>query len=219
MYIKCSDGSFLTNKNDIIMKNIILGSQFGLAAQGMAIHLTNAMKRFVSEQEAQKLINYHKSAFKVYWKWQETELANYYKYKSLVCSDGWALLKDNPNSLSVKNFLVQGTSASILRNALDNCLTNSIKVVATLHDAMYILSKENEVEKDIEVTKQCMDSAVRKLLGKDYREIRIEASSHRWDEVFISDKGRKFYELLKDYLNPKESEREKDIKLKELLYR
>jgi len=35
--------------------------------------------------------------------------------------------------------------------------------------------------------------------------IRIDVDIHRHDEPWVSKKGKKFYDLLKDYLEPKET--------------
>lgn len=213
------DGTKETHKElRELFKAVILGLQYGLSVAGLALHLTNTLKRLVTEAEADKLYNYHRTAFRVFWKWQDGIYQKYLRDGAMQICHDWFLLGDNPNSLSIKNAPTQGLGGSMIRKSLHHCLNNNIEVVATLHDAIYILSKEENVEADIKLAEECMDRAVRDCLKDKYIKIRTEASSHRWDEVWISGKGKKFYEELKDYLEPMKNVAEREQELIDMFY-
>src|SRR5215831_12470286 len=95
--------------------------------------------------EARKLFEYHKDTYAIYWKWSDAELE---KFKAQA--DGWGLrLKDNDSAnilLTVRNFPIQGTAASILRRVVIEAAKSDIEIIGPLHDAVLIQAPAVEAE-------------------------------------------------------------------------
>jgi len=158
------------------------------------------MGRKVTEREADKLINLHKKVYPRYWRWLKRIDREYIRNKFLQLPCGWVLLGDNPHVLSVRNFPTQGSGSSIIREAVKKCKEHEVQVISTLHDSIYILSKNEDVDIDITRASLCMSGAFNNVLKQTELEIRLDVTSHTSDKPWISEKGSRFYEILKEYL-------------------
>ena len=188
-----------------LFKSTVLGLQYGMGVRNLAIKLTIDTGREVTEKEAQKLIDLHKKVFRKYWRWLESIDRQYARKKYLRIPCGWALFGDNPVSLSVRNFPTQGAGSSIIREAVRVLFSKNINTLATLHDSVYIISKESEAEKEIKEAEEILKKSFNKILKQTDVEIRVDACSHRSDEVWVSEKGKSIYEILKKYLKKQEN--------------
>jgi hypothetical protein len=82
-------------------------------------------------------------------------------------ADGWRIGPDDPNILSIGNFPVQGTGAVILRRACELCDQAGVKLYATLHDAISICGKVENMEQEIATATECFRRAAFDVLGED----------------------------------------------------
>lgn len=201
-----------------LFKSTTLGLQYGMGYRALAIKLSSDMGETVSEERAQDLIELHKVTYKKYWRWLDRIEREYTREGYLQLPCGWALLKDNPQSLSVRNFPVQGTGSSIIREAVSQAKALNLTVIATLHDSMYILTKEDAGEALINRGERVMVDAFNKMMDQDEVTIRIDRHTHKHDEPWISEKGAHFYELLKEYLEPQETREDREKKLMETVF-
>ena len=190
-----------------LFKSTTLGLQYGMGAEKLAAKLTADMGELITERDATKLINLHKKTYPVYWKWLEKISTNYDRGGCLILRDGWALLKDNSNSLSVRNFPVQGTGAVIMRKAVDYLHEAGKAILAPLHDALYCICKDEEVETFTEFMAECMLKAVEDILG-DLLEIRLDIDHHNHADTWLEGKGKKFYKILSKYLDNMETDQD-----------
>lgn len=178
-----------------------LGLQYGMKSKSLSKKLTLDTGTEVSEREAKRLENIHKKNFRVFWNWIDVKMKQYKRDKHLTLWDGWTLLGDNDNDLSVKNFPVQGTAAVILRLAVQKATDYGVKIMCPLHDAIYARCYDNEA--DIEWTNNMMDKAmndaVSEVLG-DRLVIRIDTDIHKHDDVWIEGKGAANYKRLSKFL-------------------
>lgn len=133
----------------------------------------------------------HTEQFKSYWLWRTTQEVAYQRRKYIMLPDGWSIINDGQhNKRTVGNFRVQGTAGVILREAVYKCLERGLKVFATLHDAIYILS--DNVQRDKPVLTECMLEASREVLGQYL--VRVDADVYTTDWVnfrskWTADKG------------------------------
>lgn len=186
-----------------LFKSTTLGLQYGMGAKKLAIKLKVDTGKEVTENDARKLINLHKKAYPKLWSWKDKMQREYDRYGSLILWDGWALLGDNDNAMSVQNFPIQGTGAVILKRAVKLMRSKGLKVLFPLHDAMYTISSNKNLEENTKVMGECMKEAVREVIG-DKLEIRLDVD-HHGTEDWVEGKGRKFYEVLNKYLHPIET--------------
>ena len=120
-----------------LFKATTLGLQYGMGAAKLAVKLSADMGMTITEAQAQKLLNLHKRVFSKYWQWLDEVAKAYQKTGVLRLADGWCLLKDNDNLLSVKNFPTQGGGGAIMREAVILAHQRGIDVMSPLHDAVY----------------------------------------------------------------------------------
>ena len=136
-----------------LFKSTVLGLSYGMRSKSLALKLTQDMGEVISENRAQELIDMFEEVFWVYTDWKE-EISDLYNTQGyLVLKDGWYLWGDNDNWLSVKNFPSQGMGSVIMRRAVKLCQEAGLKVIFSLHDALYI--QESDINK-ISIFRDCM---------------------------------------------------------------
>jgi hypothetical protein len=196
-----------------LFKSTTLGLQYGMGFENLAIKLTADMGEVITPMEAKRLINLHKMTYPRYWQWLDELWLKYKTEKVLTLWDGWAILGDNDNALSVKNTPTQGTGAVIMREAVDLCHAKAIRLIAPLHDALYGVAKDEDVSEVRGIMADCMLEAVRTVIGAEL-DIRLDIDIHDHDHTWVEGKGHKYYHQLKQYLEPMPS---KDEELQTLL--
>jgi hypothetical protein len=102
--------------------------------------------------------------------------------------------------MSVANFRIQGAGGAILRAAVRNAQQAGIRVIAPLHDALYILHREDE-QHHISLLRDAMNKAFRDFYGRD---IRMEAKTWRNKDEMIEEGGERTFSLLAKYFMSKE---------------
>ncbi len=200
-----------------LFKSTTLGLQYGMGKDKLAVKLTVDTGRRVTTEEADRLIQLHRRVYPTYWAWLEKVSNHYERKKVLTLWDGWALLGDNENFLSVRNFPVQGTGSVTMREAVRRAHLEHLRILTPLHDAIYGICREEEEDTHPATLGRCMDEAVSAVLG-DRLKIRQDLGIHRHGEPWIEEKGEKFYKLLGRYLEPMETEEDKKKKLLETIF-
>ena len=195
-----------------LFKATTLGLQYGMGSKSLAIKLSSDMGETITETRAQKLIDLHKRTYRIYWRWLERVEQKYQRQGFLQLPCGWAMFGDNPQALSVRNFPTQGAGSSVIREAVRLLKNTGITAIATLHDSVYILTPENSLE-PIHIARSCLEKAFDEILQQNELKIRIDVNSHPSGEIWVPEKGAKFYELLKEYLQPQETREDRIQKL------
>ena len=152
----------------------------------------------ISDEKTAELIVAHKTVFSKYWDWVYDISRTYKDGNPLSTSDGWILFCDNPVITSVRNFLVQATAASITRRAVILATEARLKVLCSLHDAIYIISDSPDWHK--EILENCMLLATAQILKEQETNIRLDFKTISHEEVWIEEKGQKDWDKLKRYL-------------------
>ena len=202
------EGATKSTHGDIrrLFKNTVLGLQFGMGLTRLARKLSVDCKREVTEEEAKRLINLHKRIFSAYWKWIERVVDRTYKRQGFITLwDGWSLLGDARTKNSSRNFPVQGTGAVLLRLATTYAIEAGLHVISPLHDAIYVLARNENTEEVSRILQECMVRAVKTVLGDEYH-IRMDIEFHDEDHEWIEDKARDIYKAFKPYLLERETD-------------
>lgn len=198
------DGTKDTHKEERRdFKAVTLGLQYGMRGKSLAGHLSLARGEPVTEAEANRLIGLHQKVYSRFWKWLN-ELEREYKKGALVTLDGWAMLKDNKSKLSMLNFPVQGNAQSILRLASTKAHAEGLKLCSPLHDALYMVSDDENVEEDTKKLAKAMLDAVVDYVGECG--MRIDIETHDYSHVWVEEKGEYMYNLLGKYLGGRHCE-------------
>lgn len=153
-------------------KSGFLGMQFGMGASSLqrrvAASLPQAERDKLSPDFGEQFVDeYHETFAKEYE--CVNELKAQYKrglVGGIVLADGWRIGPDDPNILSIGNFPVQGTGACILRRACTLCDEAGVKIYATLHDAISITGKLENMEIDIQKATSAFKQAADEVLGE-----------------------------------------------------
>lgn len=168
-----------------IFKVVVLSSMFGMGAKSQSIKLTNDLGKPFQEHEAQRLIDMFKNT---YWKtaeWRERLMHKYNAKGYLMLPSGWALGPDNKADTSVKNFPVQGGGSDILREAVKLSHADNLRIVLTLHDALYQESATFDAENEMHRLDKAMKQAFINVMQHDWAKA-IRTDSQIWgDDIDI----------------------------------
>lgn len=181
-----------------LCKSTVLGLQFGMGHAKLKAKLTLDSGQPVSDEKTQELIDAHKMTYVEYWDWVKDLTRSYKQGNPLVTNDGWVLWCDNPVITSVRNFPVQANAASITRRAVILAMERGLKVMCSLHDALYVIS--DNLKRDEEILEMCMHHATAQILNEKVTSIRVDMKSIGHNELWIEEKGEKDMKKLAPYL-------------------
>lgn len=182
-----------------LFKSTTLGLQYGMGAAKLAVKLSADLGVRFTQDDAAKLISLHRKVYRDFWRWSDRIGVEYERAHVLTLWDGWALLGDNDNMLSVKNFPVQGTGGVIMREAVRLAHQRGLGVLSPLHDAIYSLAPVDKKKEHTDALAECMEQAVVNVIGPALK-IRLDIDVHEHGEIWQEEKGEKFYKLLSKYL-------------------
>jgi len=151
-------------------KSSVLGIQYGMMAPSLANKIANDTGQPCSEEEAQEFIDMFEDVFHKYMDYREDILDDYETNGFLILDDGWTMWGDNRNFRSVANFPIQGAGSSIMRKAVRHAQRRGLKVIFTLHDALYIEHDSDDLG-PIDVLATAMDLGFRESFPEDIRHL------------------------------------------------
>jgi len=148
-----------------IWKVIVLASNFGQGARGMAKSLKKFDKTY---SEVAGLLMRYKEIYKTYFDWAAARSNHAQVHGYISTALGWDRhfpynIPINPRSLM--NWSVQATAGEILRNAHIRLTNANIKVCATVHDSFLIECPLPEAQEQVGIAKQCMIDAGNYIIG------------------------------------------------------
>ena len=164
-------------------KAVVLGVNYGRTEHGLSKVLE------LPVWECAKLLRGYRRAFYVYAQWQKIVGTLLSGYGRLWVWDGWqCILGTEPNRRSVGNWPIQSTGAVLLRLATVLASRKGVRIIATVHDAIMIEAREEEIDEHLRLAKEAMDEACHAVLGGVIRTEHqiIHASGRYYDE-----KGKK----------------------------
>lgn len=160
-----------------IYKGGFLGMQFGMGGASLqrrvALSLPQEERDSMDPDFGTKFVDEYHNTFAREFECV-SELKSQYKQgftHGIVLADGWRIGPDDPNILSIGNFPVQGTGAVILRRACQLCDEAGVKLYATLHDAISITGKLENMEEEIAEAVRCCKQAAEEVLGEDIMQV------------------------------------------------
>lgn len=200
-----------------LSKSTCLGLQYGMGANKLAGKLSADLGEKFTEDQASDQIDLHKQAFPEFWAWKRRIVAEYREWGCLQLADGWLMLGDNEQDLSVANFPIQGAGAACMREAVWRAQEAGIRVLFPLHDAIYCEYDTTTQADHPEILARCMDEAVTAVMGPGLA-VRTEAESHDHDHPWVERKGKRHYEALSKYLLPRTGRRAEEEKLRSSIF-
>lgn len=133
-------------KERVPYKSTVLGLSYDMTKYGLSVKLTRDTGKTWTPDDAQHQIDSFYQAFPDFAEFKENILEEYESNKRLRLKDGWTLWGDQDNFRSVGNFPIQGAGAAIMRCADLLCHDRSLYVPITLHDALYILHRSDDLK-------------------------------------------------------------------------
>lgn len=137
-----------------LFKSVVLGAQYDMTAKGLERRIQQ------SYLVAKELIDDHHDTYRAFWNWSDSVLNYARLYGTLQTKFGWTLhVTDDMKSRTLRNFLVQGNCAEILRFACIFAVEAGVKVLAPNHDSLLIEAPTSEIEGAIAITQQAIRDA------------------------------------------------------------
>lgn len=206
-------------------KSSVLGIQYMMGAESLAIKIANDTGEDCTEDEAQEFIDLFDELFWRYAEYRDEVLQKYREDGFLLLDDGWTMWGNNPNYRSVCNYPIQGKGAIIMRKAVALAQEAGLNVVFTLHDALYIEFPSNDLTA-MDILAKSMDEAFRfyypdrrekanvrldgAIWSKDYEDkdayVKTPLGMNvKKQNIYVDGRGREEYEKFKKYFIRDES--------------
>lgn len=141
-----------------LCKATVLGLSYMMSEFGLSIDLSEKLGHYVSPDEAKEMVESFYNLYSKFSMWRERTIDSYYANKYLRLPDGFFMFGSNDNFRSVGNVPLQGFGATIMRKAVQLAQDAGLKVIFTLHDALYIMFKSDDLE-SMDTLKKCMYEA------------------------------------------------------------
>src|SRR5262249_42941209 len=114
-------------------KQCVLAVQYGMEAPALALRIAQP------PVVAQGLLQAHRETYRRFWAWSDAAVDRAMLFGSLHTVLGWHVhVDENPNPRSLRNFVMQGNGAEMLRLACCLATERGIEVCAPVHDAVLI---------------------------------------------------------------------------------
>jgi DNA polymerase-1 len=165
-----------------LFKQCVLAVQYGMEAESLASRIGQP------PIVARDLLRSHHEVFRVFWRWSDAVVDYAMLRGTLYTVFGWHVhVGENPNPRFLRNFLMQGTGAEMLRLGCCLAIERGVEVCALVHDAMLICAPLERLEADIAVTRAAMAEASRLVLGGF--ELRTDVSITRYPDRYMDPRG------------------------------
>lgn len=160
-------------------KETVLGISYDMTERGLAPRLSRALKREVSHDEARGYIDLFYETYPTYRDWKYRIQREYAEDGYIELSDGWTMWGDNDNHRSVGNFPVQGEGAVIMRRAVTLAEGKGVRILYTLHDAIYAEYRSFEFSA-IQKLKEAMLQAFQEVMSTYGDTVPIRLEGETW---------------------------------------
>lgn len=186
-----------------------LGMQYGMGGsrlrQRVLLSLPQDKRDEIDEDWGDRFVDAYHTTFSSEFR-TITNLREEYidRHVGILLIDGWRLGPDEENILTVSNFPIQGTGGTILRRACQLCDDNGVRIYATLHDAISIMSSKKErrvpydpedpgspmVAESIAKARECLVEACNDVLGERLIEMGLPETIRHGDFWFHGDSAK-----------------------------
>lgn len=175
-------------------KACVLAVQYGMGAQSLAQRIGQPVIR------ARELLRLHQETYRVFWAWSDAAVDHAMLHGKLWTVFGWTVHTGvNPNPRFLRNFLMQGNGAEMLRLACYRLVEAEITVCAPVHDAVLIEAPLEVLSEIISQTQQIMSDASAIVL--DGFRLRSDADIFRHPERYVDERGCHMWQAVTDIMN------------------
>ena len=150
--------------------------------------------------QANVLLRLHQETYRVFWRWSDAAVDYAMLHNKLWTVFGWTVQAGrDPNPRFLRNFLMQGNGAEMLRLACCMATEAGITVCAPVHDAILIEAPLEQLDQVIEQTKAIMADASDIVL--DGFRLNSDAEVIRYPDRYSDERGVKMWETVTSILH------------------
>ena len=176
-----------------ISKTCVLGVGFGMEEQTLALRIGKHVL------VARSLLQQHREIFSTFWAWSDNQVWNAMLTGVARTCFGWEYhVTPDVNPRSLRNFPLQAAAAEILKLAVSLGVENNVKIIAMLHDAVWLEAASGQIDSDVE--KMCRFMAEASAIVLDGFVLRTEATIVRYPDRYMDERGRPFWNLVMSLL-------------------
>ena len=175
-------------------KACVLAVQYGMGAESLALRIGQPVI------QANVLLRLHQDTYRVFWRWSDAAVDYAMLHNKLWTVFGWTVRAGrDPNPRFLRNFLMQGNGAEMLRLACCMATEAGITVCAPVHDAILIEAPLEQLDQVIEQTKMIMAEASDIVL--DGFRLNSDADVIRYPNRYSDERGVKMWETVTGILH------------------
>ena len=175
-------------------KACVLAVQYGMGAESLALRIGQPVI------QANVLLRLHQETYRVFWRWSDAAVDYAMLHNKLWTVFGWTVQAGrDPNPRFLRNFLMQGNGAEMLRLVCCMATEAGIAVCAPVHDAILIEAPLEQLDQVIEQTKMIMAEASAIVL--DGFRLNSDADVIRYPDRYSDERGVKMWETVTGILN------------------
>jgi hypothetical protein len=142
----------------------------------------------VSADEAHELLRLRERIFAVYYRWRNKVAATALRDGIIKSDSGWQMrVPPATRAPLLFDWLMQTICADMMRTGFCEAIEAGLSVMATVHDAFFILSPLDRIDADVAKLAEIMNAASRKWLNGNV--CRIDTKIFRHPEHFTDSKG------------------------------
>ncbi len=179
-------------------KACVLAVQYGMGAESLALRIGQPVA------QANMLLRLHQETYQVFWRWSDAAVDYAMLHNKLWTVFGWTVQAGrDPNPRFLRNFLMQGNGAEMLRLACCMVTEAGITACAPIHDAILIEAPLEQLDQVIEQTKNIMAAASAIVL--DGFRLNSDAEIIRYPDRYSDERGVKMWQTVTgilDQINP-----------------
>jgi DNA polymerase I-like protein with 3'-5' exonuclease and polymerase domains len=147
-----------------------------------------------------ELLKLHREAYRHFWQWSDAVLDYAKLHGKLWTTFGWTIHVDaNTKDRTLRNFLMQGNGAEMLRLACCFATERGIKVCAPVHDALLIEAPLDEMDDAVCATQAAMVESSSIILNGFT--LRSEAHIVRYPDRYMDERGLLMWETIEGILH------------------
>jgi len=179
-------------------KACVLAVQYGMGPDSLAARINQPIAK------AKQLLQLHRETYRTFWAWSDAAVDYAMLHNKLWTVFGWTIHTDNnPNPRFLRNFLMQGNGAEMLRLACCMLIESGIKVCAPIHDAVLIESSLDSLDNDIKKAQQLMEEASAAILNGFT--LRSDVEVVRSPNRYLDERGKNMWEKVSEILEMNKS--------------
>ena len=177
-------------------KAIVLGVQYGMAAESMAL---NAGIHIV---DARELLLKHKNTYWRFWEWAEQNVNAALLGGTLYTRFGWPIrlgFGAEANSRSLLNWPMQAGGAEMMRLACCEATEAGLIICAPIHDALLLEAPAEEIDIQIHQLSKIMQHASELVLGEG-KICGVDVDKVIYPDRYSDERGSVMWERVMDIL-------------------